>query len=172
MEETFLPFLDKWEASVNARSEYSKAQKKRMLLSNGILIGIRRTGTVLSELSSSTCLFISNYFSAVKSFVELVRFLFTLPEVQEYNLKSLSNQLCQDPLEGFFGFQRQRGGTSDNPSAVEFYNNTQALRVIDSFCRPSVRGNCRMTQKQDRMNHAADGTPLPKRKRLSQKKLL
>ena len=42
----------------------------------------------------------------------------------------LSNNLCQDPLENFFGCQRQRGGNSDNPTVQDFFNNTQALRVV------------------------------------------
>ena len=39
---------------------------------------------------------------------------------------------------------RQRGDTSDNPSVAEFQKITQALRVINSFCRGPVRGNCRV----------------------------
>ncbi len=34
-------------------------------------------------------------------------------------------------------------GTSDNPSVSQFDENTQALRIVDSFCRGPVRGNCR-----------------------------
>ncbi len=41
----------------------------------------------------------------------------------------LSEHLCQDPLEKFFGCHRQRGGTHDDPNAHEFYRNTQALRA-------------------------------------------
>ena len=74
----------------------------------------------------------------VKSFIDLVKYLFTLEDVKKYKLFFLSNNLCQDPLEGFFGCQRQRGGTSDNPNVADFYNNTQALRVVDSFCRGPV----------------------------------
>ena len=72
-----------------------------------------------------------------------MRYLYSLPVVKEKKLVLLSNNLCQDPLEQFFGCQRQRGGTSDNPSVAEFIKNTQALRVVDSFCRGPVRGNCR-----------------------------
>ena len=39
------------------------------------------------------------------SFVELVKYLFTIPDVTSF----LSEKLCQDPLEKFFGSQRQRG---------------------------------------------------------------
>ena len=40
----------------------------------------------------------------------------------------LSNRICQDPLEKFFGQQRQRGRANENPSASEFIKNTQELR--------------------------------------------
>ena len=58
----------------------------------------------------------------------LVCYVFSLPEVKENQLALLSQHICQDPLENFFGCQRQRGGTSDNPSAQEYYRNAQALR--------------------------------------------
>ena len=80
---------------------------------------------------------------AALSFVGLTKFLFGLPQVKEKKVAFLSNNLCQDPVELFFGCQRQRGCTSDNPNVKEFCNNTQALRIIDSFCRGPVRGNCR-----------------------------
>ena len=67
-----------------------------------------------------------------------------MDEVKSHKLAFLSNNICQDPLECFFGRQRQRGGTHDNPTVADFLNNTQALRVVDSFCHdPIVRGNCR-----------------------------
>lgn len=78
-----------------------------------------------------------------KSFVGFVKLIFSLPEVKDNKLAFLSMNICQDPLENFFGCQRQRGGTSDNPTAMEYYQNTQALRVVNSFCRAPVRGNCR-----------------------------
>ena len=71
------------------------------------------------------CTFLHSIISTVKSFVELVRFLFTIPGVTCF----LSEKLCQDPLEKFFGCQRQRGGVNENPTAQEFCKNTQALRV-------------------------------------------
>ena len=93
------------------------------------------------------------------SSVDIVRYLYSLPGVKEKKLVLLSNNLCQDPLEQFFGCQRQRGGTSDNPNVIEFTKNTQALRVVDSFCRGPVRGNCRKRNKIDNENIA----PLAKR---------
>ena len=72
------------------------------------------------------------------SFIELVKFIFTIPGVSSF----LSNRICQDPLENFFGQQRQRGRVYKNPSAKEFVTNTQALRVIQNTCK-TIHGNCR-----------------------------
>jgi len=72
--------------------------------------------------------------------VELVRYGFTLPDVKSF----LSQRTCQDPLERFFGCQRQRGGVHDNPNVQEFMKNTQALRLVKSVAwKGPTRGNCR-----------------------------
>ena len=76
--------------------------------------------------------------TAVKSLLELIPYLLSIPGVKVF----LSERLSQDPLERFFG-QRQRGGTHENPTVQEFYKNTQALRVINSFCVGTVKRNCR-----------------------------
>ena len=72
----------------------------------------------------------------------------------------LSRNLCQDPLENFFGCQRQRGRSNENPSVAEFYSNTQALRVVNSLCRPSIRANC-----HDQKTEPVTSSPPQKRKR-------
>ena len=96
------------------------------------------------------------YLFTANSFVELVRYLFKVPGVKVF----FSHTLCQDPLENFFGCQRQRGGTHDNPTVKEFQQNTQALRVVNSFCRPTVKGNCRgNSETTDEENDY----PLPRR---------
>ena len=86
----------------------------------------------------TTLLCLSSPLPVVCSFVELVQFLFTVPGVTVF----LSNRLCQDPLEKFFGEQRQRGRVNENPNSRDFLKNTQALRVINGVCR-TVKGNCR-----------------------------
>ena len=43
------------------------------------------------------------------------------------------------PTGTFFGCQRQRWGRHDNPNALEFYRNTQALRIAASLCHSSIR---------------------------------
>ena len=89
-----------------------------------------------------------------------------MPEVKDKGLAFLSMNLCQDPLENFFGCQRQRGGTSDNPSVMEYYQNTQALRVVNSFCRGPVRGNCRGASSATPITSDENcDKPLMKRKR-------
>ena len=72
--------------------------------------------------------------------MELTQYLFTIPGVKLF----LSERLSQDPLEKFFGCQRQRGGTADDPSVAEFLKNTNALRVINTTCCNVSRGNCKV----------------------------
>ena len=81
------------------------------------------------------------------SVVQLIEHLFSQSLVTDENLAFLSQNICQDSLENYFGCQTQRGGTSDNPNEHEYYQNTEALRVIDSFCCNTVRGNYRGVNK-------------------------
>lgn len=77
---------------------------------------------------------------AVRSLIDLHQYLFQQKGV-EYILTARINQ---DPLEKFFGLQRQKGGASDNPNVDQFYKNTQALRVINTVSG-NIRGNVRGT---------------------------
>lgn len=105
-----------------------------------------------------------------KSFIDLVRYLFQVPGVQSF----LSRRICQDFLEKFFGCQRQIGRTHDNPTVKEFEQNTQSLRVVDSFARSSLKDtNCRgnpdlATDKSTDL--LEEKYYLPKRKRIDSKK--
>ena len=99
---------------------------------------------------------------AAKSLVGLVQYLFSLPCVQTNKLAFLSNNICQDPLENFFGVQRQRGGTCDNPSVGEFLKNTATLRVVNSFCRGPRTGNCRGSKQ---LISGKENTPLQRRRK-------
>ena len=140
LKDEFLPYLDDWEKSVRKREGFTNAQKKRMLLSDQTILGLRMTGKYTELIKLTRNILCIPYIAL--SFIGFVKFMFSLPEVKDNNLAFLSNNICQDPLEQFFGCQRQRGGTSDNPNVIEFCHNTQALRVVDSFCRAPVRGNC------------------------------
>ena len=72
----------------------------------------------------------------------------------------LSRRITQDPLEKFFGLQRQRGRVNENPNVQEFQKNSQALRVIQASAS-SVKGNCRGNKEIDPM----ECTPLHRRSR-------
>ena len=80
-----------------------------------------------------------NYVPSIlaKSFIELLPRLFKIPGVTCF----LSEKLTQDFLEKFYGCQRQKGRTNNNPTAHEFLKNTQALHVIDSIRIKEVSGN-------------------------------
>ena len=97
--------------------------------------------------------------SDLVSIIEQQSFLFTVPGVKFF----LSRRLCQDLIEKFFGCQRQRRRTHDNPNAQEFLQNTQALRVVNGFSRDVATGNCR-GNKMDMQLGLKENTPLPKRK--------
>ena len=107
-----------------------------------------------------------HFFFLVKSFVELVRAIFEMDGPKFF----LSEHLCQDPLEKFFGCQRQRGRVNENPNVQSFCKNTQALRVIGSLTRNAVkdRGNCRGSNSKKREPtplQEIDNESLPKRKK-------
>ena len=50
--------------------------------------------------------------------LELLPYLFTIHGVKSF----LSERISQDPLEKYFGRQRQHGGVNDNPNAPQFFN--------------------------------------------------
>ena len=75
----------------------------------------------------------------------------------------MSNMICQDPIEKFFGQQRQRGGAHENPNVAEFIKNTQALRVINTTC-DNIQGNNTERPLLDEENIICS-MPLTKRRR-------
>lgn len=101
------------------------------------------------------------HYNSGMSFVALVRDLFNMDDVHSF----LSQRICQDPLENFFGRQRQRGGIHDNPNVKEFMHNTQALRVAKKL--KVHKGNCRKgKEKEDEeISVKENSQPLPKRAR-------
>ena len=66
--------------------------------------------------------FVVIYLLSGKSFVEIDKYLFTVPGVNSF----LSQRHCQDPLKVLFGCQRQRGRVNDNLNVAEFLNNTHS----------------------------------------------
>lgn len=108
----------------------------------------------MAQLLSFSC--------AVSSFVELVPYILKQPGVKYF----LSEKICQDSLEKFFGCQRQRGKANDNPMVSEVYKNTQALRVIGDININSFAGNCRGKKSNASTITGKDST-LQKRKKTS-----
>ena len=66
--------------------------------------------------------------------IEMVRYLFGIPGVKFV----LSECFSQDPLEKYFGNQRQRGGTNENPNVQQMVHNASALRALKSVTLNSV----------------------------------
>jgi hypothetical protein len=87
--------------------------------------------------------------------------LLSIPGVQFI----LTEKLCQDPLESFFGKQRAAGGRNDNPTVKQFCENTVSLRVQGSAALEPVRGNC--GKRSCTSNVTELSKPLPKRRRQS-----
>lgn len=96
----------------------------------------------------------------------MVPCLLSVPEVQFI----LSERLCQDPIESFFGKQRAAGGRSDNPTVRQFCLNTVSLRVQGSAALEPVRGNCGKRPTSSSVDDDDLSKPLPKRPRYSKKK--
>ena len=73
----------------------------------------------------------------------------------------LSEVFSQDPLEAYFSRQRHKGGSCDNPTVLDFYNNTATLVQQREVYRDLKTMNVKGTEASIDCCHA----PLPKRKR-------
>ena len=154
LEDDFMGYLNSWETTVQQQKGFPSEKKKMMFMPVETRKGIEVTGNKI--YTKLLCL---NDFYIVNSFVKIVQYLLTVPGVKCF----LSSRLSQDPLEKFFGCQRQRGKSSENPNVYEFCKNTQALRVINSVCGNVPRGNCRGSKHS--IDWQAESKPLPKRKK-------
>lgn len=96
----------------------------------------------------------------MSSFVELVPLLFEIPGTTCF----FSGTINQDPLEKYFGVQRQSGKSNENPTVSEFIKNTENFRVIHSIWVDDIIGNCRGRRLNERDLDAAK-QPLRKRQR-------
>ena len=102
----------------------------------------------------------------MKAFTEMSKYLLNTSGVHFI----LSERFTQDPLESFFGHQRQRGGGRDNPTAQQFMQDTQSIRVQHS-CKPLAGSNVRTSKHHMEVDANLD-MPIPKRRRLASKKVL
>ena len=97
----------------------------------------------------------------VSSFLELVPLIFSIRGVKCF----LSNRLCQDPLEKYFGMQRQKGKSNENPSVIEFAKNSETLRLVGNMWFDDAKGNCRRSVGVKQSIEDTKHLPLRKRKR-------
>ena len=103
---------------------------------------------------------------AVHSFVEVTKYLLTLPDVTGQFI--LSECFSQDPLENYFGQLRARGGRCDNPIVRASIDSAQSLRVQRSLALQPVRGNSRSKRRLlPDAKEVIDSQPLPKRKKVT-----
>ena len=83
----------------------------------------------------------------------------------------LSERFCQDPLEEYFGHQRERGRFSDNPTLQAFGYNDLTIAAQCSSA-PIIRGNVSGHHDGKKSKwYAVCEKPLLKRKQTKQKKL-
>ena len=147
---------------MDSRPGFTAAQKALMCISKETIEGLHITGEsyigVFGTLSMR-CTFCS----AVKSFVEVVRYLTTLPEAKGQYV--LSECFSQDKLENYFGQVRAKGGQCEDPTAKSTLESAQSLRVQGSLAMQPVRGNSSRKRRLFHEQDVIDDSPLPKRKR-------
>ena len=135
-----------------------------MILSNITDRGIRITGAIYY---CNHVMFYDQFL--VSSFLELIPYLFKIKGVSSF----LSEKLSQDPLEKFFGVQRQQGRSNENPTVSQFLKNTQGLKVINSIWLKDITGNCRGCKRKSYDLESVDlgdlNKPLKKRRRQASK---
>ena len=135
----FLRYLSDWKHSVTARSDFSQGEKG---LSNETIEGLHTTGTQWRWIVHNSCIL------AVRSFVEVVRYL---PGVTERECFS------QDPLENYLGQLRACGGRSGNPTVRASLESAQSLKVAGHATRSwELQQKRRLFQGQE----IVDETPL------------
>ena len=104
-------------------------------------------------------IYLSIHYCVAYSFVGLIKYIFTIPGVKSF----LSERISQDPLEKFFGRQRQTGAVNEHPTANQIFTNNQSLRLANSIKIETHKGNTQ-NKRINKFTEISD-TPLPKRKR-------
>ena len=131
----FLPYFEKWLSSINTRpGNNTLNDRSKMFISWQTYEGIKIT---------------------VNSAVELITFL--LSKGVSY---VLTERFCQDPLENYFGHQRQIGSRKDNPSVRDFGYNDNTIRNQKVF-RPIKYSN-----SHEDVHFKVNEEQLPCRKRI------
>lgn len=134
----FLEYLRLWKESTERRpGNFTQNARGRMFLSWQTHEGFKLT---------------------VSSAIEATKFL--LEEGMEF---VLTERFCQDPLEEYFGKQRQLGRRSDNPDIHKFGYNSNTIRIQRSISCQS--GNTRGRKEKERAWEQVTDAKLPCRKK-------
>lgn len=104
LENDFLGYLDEWEENAQKRPLLGSVNREKMLLSKPTRSGLRM---------------------ATKSMVAIIRE--TLAAGARF---VLPRRINQDPLESYFGDQRQRGHRAGNPTVSMFSANARSLDLF------------------------------------------
>lgn len=104
-------------------------KKATLTLSKETIEDLTITGKICICIHRNTKVIFFIYFT-VKSFVEVTRYLTTLPDTTGQYF--LSERISQDPLENYFGRVCARGGQCKNPTAKDCLVSAQSLcpRII------------------------------------------
>lgn len=146
-------WLNDWEKEVKSRKDVKGEAKKRLRLSDETLLGLRMTGKNIIPIYIVFYIILKIAFS----FMDLITYLFEETKAKSF----LSERICQDPLEKYFGRQRQRGAVNENPTVYQFLKNNQALRIVDSIKIDTSQGNTRGTNEDEII---ISGLPTKRRK--------
>ena len=131
----FLPYFEIWLSSINTRpGNFTLNDRSKMFIPWQTYEGIKIT---------------------VNSAVELITFL-----LSNGVFSVLTERFCQDPLENYFGHQRQIGSRKDNPSVRDFCYSDNTIRNQKGF-RPIKDGN-----SHEDVHFKINEEPLPCRKRI------
>ena len=137
--EEFLQYLKQWkESTENRPGNYTQNARAKMFLSWQTYEGFKIT---------------------VHSVTEVVRFL--LEEGKEF---VLTERFCQDPVEEYFGKQRQLGRRSDNPDIRQFGYNSNTIRIERSISCQS--GNTKGRKDRKKAWEQVTDDKLPCRKKI------
>lgn len=137
--EEFLQYLQQWKDSTENRpGNFTQNARAKMFLSWQTYEGFKIT---------------------VHSVTEVVKFL--LEEGMEF---VLTERFCQDPVEEYFGKQRQLGRRSDNPDIRQFGYNSNTIRIERSISCQS--GNTKGRKDRKKAWEQVTDEKLPCRKKL------
>ena len=134
----FLEYLRSWkESTENRPGNYSQNARARRVLSWQTYEGFQLT---------------------VQSTIESTKFL--LQEGMDY---VLTERFCQDPVEEFFGKQRQLGRRSDNSDINQFGYNSNTIRTERSISCQSGNTRGRKDRKRSWVHATDDKLPCQKK---------